>query len=145
MKTRQLRCSLQYQRRRMRQLGELEPPLLAYLTNNYWCFSNFLRCLSNQDSIIYARDNIDREDKEEIVKRIGEIADGVFQFSDIHEHGGKKAEELRLILLSSICIWKSDTLTPNIHLFRYYQWMPCNILFCMVSICIIYSLFLVIS
>ena len=47
-----------------------------------------MRCLSSQDNGLYARDNIDREDKDEIVKRIGEIADGVFQFSDIHEHGG---------------------------------------------------------
>ena len=41
---------------------------------------------------------MDRDDKEEIVKRIGEIADGVFQFSDIHEHGGKKVDELIISL-----------------------------------------------
>ena len=58
-------------------------PLLLSLLS-----SHFLRCWSNKDNIIYARDNIDREEKEEIVKKIGEIADGVFQFSDIHEHGG---------------------------------------------------------
>lgn len=59
--------------------------------------SHFLRCWSNKDNIIYARDNIDREEKEEIVKRIGEIADGVFQFSDIHEHGGflQRREDLK--------------------------------------------------
>ena len=60
------------------------------LITNQPCSSHFLRCLSHshQDNIIYARDNIARDDKDEIVKRIGEIADGVFQFSDIHEHGG---------------------------------------------------------
>ena len=52
-----------------------------------------MRCLSHshQDNIIYTRDNIAREEKDEIVKRIGEIADGVFQFSDIHEHGGNSS------------------------------------------------------
>ena len=65
-----------------------------------------MRCLSHshQDNIIYARDNIAKDEKDEIVKRIGEIADGVFQFSDIHEHGGEVVFSyivLTLILKSS--------------------------------------------
>ena len=72
--------------------------------SSHWSFSHFLRCWSNKDSIIYARDNINREEKDEIVKRIGEIADGVFQFSDIHEHGGT-----RLALLLFFWTWVAYT------------------------------------
>ena len=50
--------------------------------------SNFLKCLSDKGSGFFGTSNY-QEPEDEVIKRIGEVADGVFQVSDLHESGGK--------------------------------------------------------
>ena len=59
---------------------------LSELTYILFC-SNFLKCLSDKGSDFFGDNPEHVED--EMIKRIGEVADGVFQFSDLHECGGE--------------------------------------------------------
>lgn len=54
--------------------------------------SNFLKCLSDKGSGFFGTSNY-QEPEDEVIKRIGEVADGVFQVSDLHESGGYLAHQ----------------------------------------------------
>ena len=56
--------------------------------------SNFLKCLSDKSTELWGGEP---EPEEEMVKRIGEVADGVFQVSELHETGG---EAFRYVTMS---------------------------------------------
>lgn len=54
--------------------------------------SNFLKCLSDKGSGFFGTSNY-QEPEDEVIKRIGEVADGVFQVSDLHESGGYLSQQ----------------------------------------------------
>lgn len=68
--------------------------------------SNFLKCLSDKSTELWARGPEPEPEEEERVRRIGEVADGVFQVSELHETGGylqtdQDSDRERLALLAA--------------------------------------------